>query len=220
MHSVLERATQVLVKEEGCPLHPYWPGGKHSGVSWGIGWDAGHHSAQQILDDWAELPAGDLAKLKTVAGKKGADAKTALSDVKKIVIPKDVAMKVFKNTTLPDYYEKTLAAFPGCNLLPVPVQVALISLVYNRGASMKDKKGTNDRLEMRMIQMAVRDRDLQWIADELRSMKRVWKGQDIEKLMNHRREAEARLVDEALLSLPEWSSGPGDSASLIQTTIP
>jgi hypothetical protein len=61
-------------------------------------------------------------------------------------------------------------AFPGINELSPDAQGALVSLVFNRGTSMEGDR----RREMRAIQAAVANGDLQEIADQLRSMKRLW----------------------------------------------
>jgi GH24 family phage-related lysozyme (muramidase) len=83
--------------------------------------------------------------------------------------------------------------------LPAEVQGALVSLVYNRGSSMIDKPGDDRRKEMRAIRDAVAVGNLRKIADQLRSMKRLWQGQSLGGLIA-RREAEADLVEEAIQS--------------------
>lgn len=195
-------ATVFLEKEEQVPLHPYWPKGDASGVTWGLGWDAGGRDEKEIRNTWAALPKKDLDRLAGAHGKRGADAHTEASNLKDITIPKEVSMAVFKNDSLPAYYAATLKAFPGTNTLPVNTQVALLSLVFNRGGALgkdqKDKKGheiMDRRWEMRRIREAVASGDLAEIASQLRLMKRVWKGKDIEKGMTHRRNNEAALVD-------------------------
>ena len=200
--SVFAIANPFLHKSEAVPAHPYWPGGDNSGVTWGVGWDAGGRTAQQIRDTWSDLPKADLDKLAACAGLVGAKANEKLPDVKAIKIPKDVSLDVFGTDSLPDYYEQTKKAFPGLTGLPAGTQAALLSLVYNRGGGMgkekKDKKGNvklDRRFEMRAIRTAVTFLDLPEIAKQLRAMERVWKGSDIEKGMKIRREDEAGLVD-------------------------
>jgi GH24 family phage-related lysozyme (muramidase) len=62
---------------------------------------------------------------------------------------------------------------------------------------MVDKPGEDRRREMRAIRDAVADEDLQEIADQLRSMKRLWEGKNLDGLLT-RREAEAQLVESAI----------------------
>ena len=88
-------------------------------------------------------------------------------------------------------------AFPGLEKLPADAQGALVSLVYNRGTSMVDKPGEDRRKEMRAIRDAVEEQDLQEIADQLRSMKRLWAGKGLDGLLA-RREAEAELVESTI----------------------
>jgi hypothetical protein len=48
---VLRQAVDFLVAEENIPLHPYWPGGL-SGITLGVGWDAGHHRKDELAAAW------------------------------------------------------------------------------------------------------------------------------------------------------------------------
>ena len=93
--------------------------------------------------------------------------------------------------------------------------MALVSLVYNRGGKMgKDKLDKHKdiimdrRYEMRRIRDAVAEQDLPEIARLLRQMERLWKGTDIEKGMNARREHEAALVELDLLNQAQPGSMP------------
>lgn len=203
---VLKRAAEFLIQEEQCPTHPYWPGGK-SGVTWGVGWDASQQTEATLQRDWGQMPKADFDKLKTALGTKnsGDTAKALLPSLSKITIPPEVSLSVLREHTLPDYYKRTLTAFPGMTALPLEVQVALISLVYNRGARMGDRdKVLEDRREMRNIREAVAEADLARIARELRSMERLWVGTKIEKGMKRRRETEAGLVEKAIKRSPDY----------------
>jgi GH24 family phage-related lysozyme (muramidase) len=70
---------------------------------------------------------------------------------------------------------------------------AIVSLVFNRGTSLVGDK----RLEMRNIRVLVPKKDYSKIAQEFRSMKRLWKGKNLNGLIE-RREAEAKLVETSL----------------------
>ncbi len=203
---VLKKAGDFVLKEEvnpqvpaGARYNPCWPGGQ-SGVTWGVGWDARWCTADEVKNTWAELDKEDLDKLANTAQKQGApDAQEALKDVKAIVIPEDVAMKVFKKD-VEVCYELTGKTFPGFEKLPTGVQVALISLVYNRKQNKKMPMTGNRKWEMRRIQKAVVVRNLVWIYDELGNMLRVWKGTKIEDMMNKRRSHERQLIKPYILA--------------------
>ena len=86
---------------------------------------------------------------------------------------------------------------PGKFLSGAVEAAGLVSLVYNRGASMKDSPGSDNRREMRAIRDLVPRMDLRGIAAALRSMKRLWAGKGLDGLLR-RREAEAVLVESCL----------------------
>lgn len=191
--------------EGGCPPNPYRPKTKDSGITLGVGWDAGYHSAEEFRRIWNRLSPSDLDRFVEAAfdaagrGKTGNAAEVALKAVVDIQIPKDVALSVLR-TTLKDYYAAASKTFPGLSALPRNTQVALISLVYNRGGALAVKdphpwQEFDPRTEMREISESVRYGSLDMIAVWLRLMKRVWKGSSDEENMNSRREAEAKLVD-------------------------
>lgn len=168
---------------------PIWPGAA-SGVTIGVGYDLGYNTADTIRSDWSALDGATVTRLCTVAGKTGQTAKAALSSVKDIVVSWPSALAVYEAVTIPKFVEQTRDAFPGYDDLDPNCQGALVSLVFNRGASMKGDR----RIEMRAIRDLVPQKDYAGIADQLRKMKRIWKGTDIEKGMNRRRDAEADLV--------------------------
>jgi len=172
--------------------HPTWPGGK-SGVTIGIGYDLGFHSASRIQNDWqGKISDVDLEQLKEVSGLKGDEAKAALAKVRAIQIPLDAASEVHYQATLPTYAAKTKKAYPGVESLPADAQAMLLSLVFNRGTKMSGAS----RREMKAIQPLVAAQDLDGIASEIRSMKRLW---DIDKLpgLHKRRDAEADMIAHA-----------------------
>lgn len=217
---VLGKAAPFISQAEGGVFpHPYYPEpSTTSGVTWGVGWDARWRTPEQVKSTWAELNSNDLDKLANTATKWGANAREALGElgtvvpgtrhsppyVKDIVIPEEVALKVFKDD-LEVYYELTGKTFPGFEELPAGVQVALISLVYNRAQGGKmpmgqDHPGALDRKwEMRRIREDVAKQDLVWIYHHLNAMKRVWKGTGNEPFMNKRRSDECELIKPYIL---------------------
>jgi hypothetical protein len=169
---------------------PIWPGAQ-SGVTIGVGYDLGYNSSAEITSTWGQgLGPAVLARLLATAGKKGLAAKAALPPVKDIKVPWSVAVDVFEKVTVPKYTDLTCQAFPGFDDLDPNCQGALVSLVFNRGASFKGPR----RSEMRAIRDLVPRKDYAGIAQQIRNMKRLWKGTDIERGMNRRRDAEADLV--------------------------
>lgn len=172
---------------------PTWPGGD-SGVTIGIGYDLGNHTLEQFTADWkSRLAAWPFQLLRASLGVKGPAAKDRLPLLTTVVVPWTEALAVFRNTTIPRFYRMTVDVYPGLEKLPGDAQGALVSLIYNRGASLEGDR----RVEMRQIRDAVAREDLPAIAQSLRQMKRLWEGQGMAGLIA-RREAEAKLVEAAV----------------------
>lgn len=70
---------------------------------------------------------------------------------------------------------------------------ALLSLVYNRGASLEGPR----RSEMKKIAVWVKVKNLSKIGAEIRAMKRLWAGDPNMKGLLTRRDREAALVENA-----------------------
>ncbi|HEV2830025.1 MAG TPA: pesticin C-terminus-like muramidase [Pyrinomonadaceae bacterium] len=185
-----QKAFDLILSFEGMGQPRQWPGGE-SGVTIGFGYDLGYVTAAQFQEDWGDqLPADVMTKLKTAIGLKGIPAKNKAAQLKDVKIDRAPSLVVFTERTVPQYEAQTRAAFPGFDALPTDAQGALVSLVFNRGASMKGDR----RTEMRAIRDAVPSGDLQEIADQLRKMKRLWVGQGLDGLLR-RRDAEADMVE-------------------------
>lgn len=168
---------------------PTWPGGA-SGVTVGIGYDVGYNSRAQVLADWKELPESHRNALASAAGVKGVAAKSRASALKWIVVPWDKAEAVFVSNTMPRFGNYTSTAFPGIVGKHGHVQGALLSIVFNRGASMSG----SSRVEMRDIRGHVAAGNVKAIPGQIRAMKRLWYGKGLDGLLR-RRDAEARLVE-------------------------
>jgi hypothetical protein len=181
--------------------NPIWPGGD-SGVTIGIGYDLGFNSGADITAAWGlHLSSADLNLLLTVKKLTGLTARNALPGVKSVKIPYDIALKVFYQVSMPVFSKKVKRIYPGAEKLPPDAQGALLSLVYNRGESLDPKKPS--RREMRNIVPLVAAGNLNGIAREIRSMKRLWDPQKLPGLIK-RREKEAVLVENASFNiLPE-----------------
>jgi hypothetical protein len=174
--------------------HPYWPGGA-SGITVGIGYDLGYGSPAQIRRDWErELTDGDLALLCGAARLKARDAEVAVRDpdLRRVEVALSHAERVFYFASLPYHARKTRRAYPGCTELPADAQTALLSLVFNRGT----RKSGSRRREMKAIEPLVLAGDLEGIARQIESMKRLWEGTGLDGLLE-RRDREADLVRHA-----------------------
>lgn len=170
---------------------PVWPGG-NSGVTMGIGYDLGYHTAAQVKKDWgAVVSESELKKLQKVVGLRGLSAKRVLSRLSGIKISFSEASRVFSESTLPAYAKKTRKAYPGVEKLHPDAQAALLSLVYNRGTSMSRK---SSRKEMRDIRQRVVAKDYSGIAQLISGMKRLWLDKGLPGLLK-RRDDEAGLVE-------------------------
>jgi len=178
---------------------PIWPGGD-SGVTIGIGYDLGFNGVTEINAAWGlHVTTADLTLLLSVKKLTRQAARNALAGVQSVKIPYYTALKVFYQSSLPVFSRKVKRIYPGAEKLPPDAQGALLSLVYNRGESLDPNKSS--RREMRNIAPLVAAGNLNGIAREIRSMKRLW-----EKLpgLIRRREKEAVLVEYASFNiLPE-----------------
>lgn len=138
---------------------PTWPG-LHSGVTIGVGMDLGYNSKAVVLDDWKELPTPHPSRLAATAGVTGVKAKPRAAEVRDILIAWKISEGVFQRITLGKFFAQAQRAFPGFDDLRPNAQAALVSLVFNRGASMNG----SGRLEMREIRSLVPKKDYAGIA--------------------------------------------------------
>jgi len=109
--------------------------------------------------------------------------------VRSVTVPLESAREVFFKATLPRYALLTKKTYPGVENLHPDAQTALLSLIYNRGASFKGAR----RREMAAIKELVATADYEGIAQQIRAMKRLWEGSGLSGLLK-RRDHEARLV--------------------------
>ncbi len=169
---------------------PTWPGFA-SGVTVGVGYDCGYNSAAVILQDWRRFEQRD--RLAATAGLTGTAAKGRIAALRDIAVSWNLAEDVFAEVTVARFYALCARTYPHFGELHPNAQAALLSLTFNRGDSMAGPR----RAEMRAIRGLTAARDYAEIARQLRAMKRIWRGTDIEAGMVRRREAEARLMEMA-----------------------
>lgn len=173
---------------------PVWPGGQ-SGVTIGIGFDLGYYTVKQVTDAFGKYVTGNMLQLMLgVRGLKGVAAKNALAGVMAIDIPFTTAAQVFHESTLPSFAAQTRKIYPGVEQLPPDAQGGLLSLIYNRGASLTGDR----RTEMAAIVPLVVKGNLAGIAAQIRAMKRLW---PTVKGLRDRRDKEADLVANATFNI-------------------
>lgn len=199
--AIPQSAIDLILESEGIDQPYRWPGGG-SGITLGYGVDIGADPCS--LGHWrGVLSDAEIQTLKQAVGVTGRAAKQIMTRFVGIKITKAQAMRVFSEFTLPIEIAKTLRAFPGVEAMPPEVLGAMVSLVYNRGASTDGPR----RYEMKIIgeilaEFQTFDVDqraaclaeyVAKIAAQFRRMKRLWIGQGLPGLLI-RRDAEADLV--------------------------
>ena len=170
---------------------PEWPGGA-SGFTLGIGVDCGYYTPTELEKLFHFLPKDQLEIVKGASGKTGQAGKAYTQQHKNsgITVTWDQAIEMFDNLIWSKFARLAEKAFPGLDQLCDDAYGAIVSLVFNRGSSLVG----DSRLEMRNIRDLVPKKNYKGIANELRKMKRVWKGKELDGLLA-RREAEAALVE-------------------------
>jgi GH24 family phage-related lysozyme (muramidase) len=197
--SIPREAIEFIIDEEGMDQPWKFPGGD-SGVTLGHGYDlgAGTESKTGMVDDWKQwLSGSELDRLSVAIGKTGPAAKALCPQFRGINISIEAADEVFFRCTVPKYYEKMRSAFPNADKLPGAAQGALLSLVFNRGTSLKGPRRTEMSNIAKLLEKNDPPYDLKAIAKEIRDMKRLWIGKGLNGLIT-RREREARLVESAI----------------------
>ena len=169
---------------------PTWPGGA-SGMTVAIGIDCGYYTTTELQKIFSFLPSSQLQAIVGASGKTGTAGRDYTRKVKdlNITIPWENAVEIFNSLTWPKFARLAERAFPGLSDLCDDAYGAIVSLVFNRGAS---TLGDN-RLEMRNIRVLIPKKDYKAIAEEIIKMKRLWQGKGLDGLLA-RRDAEADLV--------------------------
>ena len=149
---------------------PEWPG-EQSGVTIGIGYDLGMTPANEIVQAWGPyVSSEDLKVLVGLSGKTGPKAQELLPHVRHLRFTWQTAETVFRETTLPTHFLRTLRVYPQVVDLHGHCAGALVSLVFNRGPAITGDR----RVEMADIQALLKANNLNAIPERLEAMQRLW----------------------------------------------
>lgn len=177
---------------------PHFPG-LASGVTIGVGYDLRFNSRDNFLELWSpHLSPEFINALALDIGKPG--SKKRVRELKRLglEVPFKAAWAVFLQKTLPRFYADTESIYPSLSRLPDLCRSVLVSIVFNRGASLSGSR----RKEMRAIRdiLALADDTslhklkrrviLTDVEDQIVSMQRLW---DPGSGVHKRRQAEANL---------------------------
>ncbi len=168
-----------------------WPGGA-SGPTIAIGVDCAYYTELELAKIFSFLSTDQLNQIKKASGKSGERGKEHTKILREagIVVGWDKALDIFQKLTWPKFTKLAEKTFPGLADLHPDAYGAIISLVFNRGTSLKG----DSRKEMVNIKNLIPKKDYKKIAKEFRNMKRIWVGKNLDGLLE-RREAEAKLIE-------------------------
>ncbi len=173
---------------------PVWPQGA-SGVTVGVGYDVGYATKALLHADFdGAIPAGMVSALERALGVTGTPAAALAESLRSEVdVPWDAAIAVHRDKVVPRWTGVAERALQNTSALPPSSLGALVSLIYNRGASFSRQ---GDRYaEMRRIREHMAARDFEAVPGDIRSMKRLW---PTVPGLQKRREREARLFEVGL----------------------
>ena len=185
---------------------PHYPG-VASGVTIGVGYDLRFNSKENFYDLWGDhLPAQFMDELAKDIGKKGTKKRIKELKQMQIEVPFKAAWPVFIEKTLPRFYDNTKAIYPSLENLPELCRSVLVSIVFNRGNSLKGPKRSEMRAIRDILKSAVsleinkpkKKMILSDVEDEIVSMKRLW---GLDSGLAKRRQSEANLWRKGL---QEW----------------
>ena len=168
-----------------------WPGGA-SGPTIAIGVDCAYYSELELAKIFSFLSKDQLDQIKKASGQSGERGKEYAKILRAagIIVNWDRALDIFQKLTWPKFTKLAEKTFPGLEDLHPDAYGAIISLVFNRGTSLKG----DSRKEMVNIKNLIPKKDYKKIAKEFRNMKRIWVGKNLDGLLD-RREAEAALIE-------------------------
>lgn len=209
LNDVLEAATDFLINAEKLPTYPYWPGGR-SGITIGVGWDLGQPSEADFRRVWHSLDEDSITRLSVAARKTGHSAQALKQELRTVVIPEKTSRAVLQESLREREYPQTLRLLSGTDRLPTEFQVALISVIFNRGAALghdpdwRQAKALDNRWEMRKLQGDVSRGDLFAIYIRLGTMKRLWENDTKQRGLPIRRRDEQHLLRPYVDKVLNW----------------
>lgn len=171
-----------------------WPGGS-SGPTIGIGIDCAYYTENELAGIFNFLEKEEIELIKGAVGKTSEKGREYTKKLRAagIAVEWEKALKIFESLTWTKFTKLAEKTFPGLSELCPDAYGSIVSLVFNRGTSLVGEK----RLEMRNIKVLIPKKDYRKIADEIRHMKRIWRGRNLDGLIE-RREAEALLVESCI----------------------
>lgn len=199
IYKISKKSAEFILSWEAYMPKPYVPkGDQSSGVTIGYGYDLGQQessSARTMLSDY--YTAAQVERLLTAIGKKGDNARAIVHELSDISIDKDRALDMAMRLK-ERYCQVVVNTYPQAINLPPDSAGAILSLVYNRGPSLKKPKigdSIDSRREMREIGDDFSKGNIKNIPARLRSMRRLWANQ---RGLRDRREGEAKFIEEEL----------------------
>lgn len=165
-----------------------WPGG-FSGPTAMVGIDIGYYNEAEINKIFKPITDSvELSLIQAGRGIKGLNAREYTVKLKGITFTWEEAIQTFKEFILPKFTGLTERVFPGVGELTDNAQAAMVSLVFNRGTSLKGSS-RSEMLELKNI--IASEKNYEKMASLFRSMKRLW---DKNSGLVGRREREAELI--------------------------
>jgi GH24 family phage-related lysozyme (muramidase) len=169
-----------------------WPG-EASGPTIGVGIDCAYYTKDELKEMLKPyVSEEEMILILGAIGKTGSSGQTYTRKLKGIIITWEEALEIFERFTLPKFLALTKQVFPGVENLKSSAITALVSLVFNRGGSLKGDR----RIEMRAVRNLIPTKNYSAIAAEFRKMKRYWTDTKSDSDLVDRREAEAKLIEQ------------------------
>jgi GH24 family phage-related lysozyme (muramidase) len=179
---------------------PVWPKGD-SGVTIGIGYDLGYIRPEWLQEDWGHfLSAATLKALMPACGLRHGEADAYCKSHPDVVVSWSAAHAQFQQILLPRFIAETLIHLPQASCLSNDSLGALVSLVYNRGASFTTPGPRY--LEMREIRTAALQADWQSVPGLIEGMQHLWADKPSLRGLMLRRRMEAAQFRSGLATNP------------------
>lgn len=179
---IAREETGGLAYYESQTRWPHYPG-QASGITIGVGYDLRYKTEDAFRELWGPLLPGDFVEeLARDLAKPGSKERAKELKNLGIEVPFKAAWVVFVQKTLPQFFADTASIYPSLPRLPDLCRAVLVSIVFNRGASLEGSR----RREMRAIGDILQHADdpsldrqerktiLLAIEDQIISMKRLW----------------------------------------------